>query len=271
LTFLIVASKVDLAALNIAEKLINKFKFKETDQNFEGEPIYKRDNVLLTFIKGESIRAGNLDNFFNVEGIVFASRHKSESEEPTLTVHAPGNLGADASFGGRPKELALAWPQRMKIALRRLFEAKDKLSTEYRISLEATHHGPTELKIPVWFVEIGSSEKYWVDIEVGEVVAEAIWASVTEEAIGSGAVGFGGGHYSPRHTSFCLEEKKVAVGHIIPKYMIDSVDSEIISLAFKRSVGHCATAIIDWKGLRGDQRSNLLKILKDLRIEVVKA
>ena len=35
--------------------------------------------------------------------------------------------------------------------------------SEFQITIEATHHGPTALKKPSIFIEIGTTEKQWTD------------------------------------------------------------------------------------------------------------
>lgn len=265
LVFLIIASKLDKAALNIAEKLREKYRFKELNENF-----YFQSNVQLAYTEVEGIKTSNLPTIDRLEGIVFASKHRSESEEPTLTVHVPGNPLQDTFMGGEPKQLALAWPQRMRNAILKLIEAQSKLTIKYKVSLEATHHGPTNLDVPVWFVEIGSSEKYWNDSEAGLTVAEAIWASITQPPSGKCAVGFGGGHYAPKHTEKVINEN-FAIGHIFAKYVLDKIDIKMIAQAFSKNKGKCETAIIDWKGMKGEQRRILLEALTKIGInEIIK-
>ena len=55
--------------------------------------------------------------------------------------------------------------------------------------MEATHHGPTSLEIPVAFVEIGSGPLEWSDPIPGEIGAKAAANPVRSSA--SNAVGFG--------------------------------------------------------------------------------
>lgn len=157
----------------------------------------------------------------------------------------------------------------MRNALLTLVERRRQLTSDYRVSLEATHHGPTELDVPVWFVEIGSSEAQWKDDEAGEAAAEAVWASLSPSAKGKAAVGFGGGHYSPKHTELCVETN-YAVGHIFPKYSFTSgIDEGVLSQAFSKTWGGCTVAAVDWKGLRGDHRRVLLEKLEAMGIEEI--
>jgi D-tyrosyl-tRNA(Tyr) deacylase len=263
--FLVAASKRDPASLNIADKLLRLYRFKSSSQIGEIET-YTAGNVKLAFIDEEEVYAENLYEFFpEVEAIVFASRHASESLEPTLTVHVPGNLTAENPHGGRPKELAYANPQRMALALRKLVE---EAPTGFKVSLEATHHGPTSLPVPVWFVEIGSSLNQWGNSEAGAAAAKAIWHSVTLEPLGVGAVGFGGSHYAPKHTKVSLKGKYV-VGHIFPKYVLDvEIDVEVLRQALKKTEKFNA-AVVDWKGVKGETRRRLLKALKGLGVKEI--
>lgn len=261
--FLIAASKTDVAARNIAEKLIQKYGFREISPT-----LYQSGNIQLAYIEERSIFSSGLDRKFKVDAIVFASKHRSESEAPTLTVHVPGNLTDDVRYGGRPKELAWAWGQRMRNALLKLHQLKPSLKYDYKVSLEATHHGPTEFEIPVWFVEIGSTQKFWIDNEAGVAVAEAIWASLTYPLNGKPSVGFGGGHYAPNFTKLTLNDE-FAVGHIMPKYTLESFDGRMVAETFKKTFDKCETAIIDWKGLKGVQRQHLLEFLEKMHIKEV--
>lgn len=266
MSFLIVASKLDTAAKNIAEKLIQKYSFRQISPE-----LYQTGSVQLTYIEGESIFSSELDRKFKVDAIIFASRHSSISEEPTLTVHVPGNFTEETSHGGEPKKLAWAWCQRMRNALLKLAELKPTLKNDYKISLEVTHHGPTDFEVPVWFVEIGSTKKFWVDDDAGAVVADAIWASLTYPLKGKSSVGFGGGHYAPKFTKLTLNGE-FAVGHIMPKYSLEAFDERMAAEAFKKTFDRCETAIIDWKGMKGSQRQLLLSVLERLNIkEIVKA
>jgi len=60
----------------------------------------------------------------------------------------------------------------MKVALRTLKEkAQDTELSKYTVTLEATHHGPTDMEVSVMFVEIGSSMEHWIDQRAGEAAA----------------------------------------------------------------------------------------------------
>jgi D-aminoacyl-tRNA deacylase len=155
----------------------------------------------------------------------------------------------------------------MRSLLLSLFKAQADLPS-YSVTLEATHHGPTEMNVPVSFVEIGSSEDQWKDAEAGFLVAKAIWEAISKPLSGLPAVGFGGKHYSATFTKAVLE-RGVAMGHIVPKYAVEGVNEEIVRQAVRKTEG-CRCAVLDWDGLRGEQRRKLTTLLKREGLDVIK-
>jgi len=264
---LVVASTKDRAGMNIADKLIKNYDFKETERKFEQMSVYRSQDVFLAYTNIDSIHASHLEESFSVDAIFFASRHESESKKPTLTVHAPGNLTGQAIYGGRPRTLAFASPQRMKAALTSLYASTEKLGLDYSVSLEATHHGPTEISVPVTFVEIGSSMDKWVDDGAGAVVAKAIWDASKKPVESVSAVGFGGGHYAKKHTELVLESD-VAVGHLMPKYAMQDLNAETVKMMLAKTWDGCELAVLERNGMRGDDRRKLLKILDPLDVKI---
>jgi len=161
---------------------------------------------------------------------------------PCLSTHVPGNFSENA-FGGNRGELAIAPSTVIGGILRKL---NDKKMKDFEISLEVTHHGPTGLDKPVVFVEAGSSEKQWNNLNACAAVAEAI---MTFEPKGRSAIGFGGPHYAPKFTKLVLEEW--ATGHICPKYHFNSLDEEMFRQMVEKTVPKPETALIDKKGTKG--------------------
>jgi D-aminoacyl-tRNA deacylase len=266
MTVLIVASRSDVAALNIARELINRHSFRQ--ESTSGCKIYAKGEVLLSYVDVESIYAENVCEIAPADCFIFASQHQSVTHEPTLTVHATGNVTAEARFGGKPKSLGWADPLRMRSALLSLKRAAEAQSLKYHVSLEATHHGPTELQKPVFFVEIGSSEECWSDAKAIEVATEAIWEAATKREDVPVAVGFGGGHYCPKHTK-AIEEMNLAVGHVLSKHFFSQFDRQLARTAFLKTVGDANIALIDKKGIGGPGRRELLKFLRDEGIEAI--
>jgi D-aminoacyl-tRNA deacylase len=267
MTILIVASERDRAGLNIASHLARDYGFEKSPE-YSDPHILQKENVLLARIKDETIHLESLDSFPNTTSVIFASRHTSEKGDPCLTVHCPGNVLGEAPYGGKPKSLALVEPNRMRTALLSLSETREELGLSHLVSLEATHHGPTELPVPCMFVEIGSSEKQWEDSVAGKAVARAIWAAANSTANGTQGVGFGGGHYSWKHTD-AVTKGQFAFGHILSKYFFNGYDPAIVELAFRRTIGTCSHAVIDKKGVRGAERNTLMEYLTRTGREIV--
>jgi len=265
----IVASKQDMASLNIKDRLLELYNFVETGDSFEGFPIYKFGDILLITTVRDLIYADHLEERFKTDLFVFASRHKSVSGTPALLVHSPGNWVDEALFGGKPKELSVAPPSAIKEALVELAKQKKKLGLEaYDVTLEVTHHGPTSMDIPVVFVELGSSEEQWKDPVAAEAVAHAcIKAARSLNKSYKIGVGFGGSHYAPQFTKVVLFSD-FAVGHIVPNYVFDKIDREMIVKAVERTHGEVEYALLDWKGLKRKHKDFLIPILEELGLKI---
>src|SRR5207253_4771741 len=99
----------------------------------------------------------------------------------------------------RSEEVSYVNPSIIRRALRALKAGVAKAGVQIEVTMEATHHGPTSLSMPVCFVEIGSGESEWTDPILGEIAANAVISAI--EKIGETyptAVGFGGTHYSAK-------------------------------------------------------------------------
>jgi D-aminoacyl-tRNA deacylase len=265
LTSLIVASKRDVAAQTIAAELRRLKDFHEADS----KDLFRSGDVYLKHVETEGIYTNTIEVGFSPEVVIFASRHRSEANEPALTVHWTGNSTGRADFGGNPKSLSPADPPRLRAALLALDLAREREKLNYAVTLEATHHGPTELGVPTLFVEVGSTEREWANPAAGAVAAEAIWAAATKPANGKVAVGFGGGHYCNKHCS-ALREDGYAFSHIFSKYFFEDYDKSVVHMAYDRTVGGCRTAVLDWKGIRSPERTRLLDDLKQMNVEIVR-
>jgi D-aminoacyl-tRNA deacylase len=156
---LLVSSNKDPASINIADQILKNYPFQKTEKTFQDNPVYaaniNQNHIKLVRLNEESVNAQHITQEFPAKLAVFISRHSSQSGTPTLTVHAPGNF-ADADLGGLQKTLSVAPATAMSDALKTLETYRQKLSLNYEVSFEVTHHGPS-LKIPAMFVELGSS------------------------------------------------------------------------------------------------------------------
>jgi D-aminoacyl-tRNA deacylase len=253
---LIAYSREDVAGGNIARILKESFGFKENGGYFDDAPVCGRGDVLLVE-SAESILYRNDFDSLSPEFMVVASRHRSESGEPTLTAHATGNFG-NADFGGLPGRLSLAPARILRQAIELL-----KLnvgSLPYKVSLEVTHHGPTELPFPLAYVEVGSTEKEWRDEAACLIAAEVIDKLVSELLPPKpSAIGFGGTHYAPNFTEIT---HNVALGHIAPKYAIEHVDKAMVEHMIERTTPKPELAVLDWKGLKSEEKKEITSILE---------
>ena len=268
---LIVASTKDKAGVNIANKIIQQHRFKETSELFHGNPIYLRSvhnfTIKLIFINKQITCTQFISEIFNPNLVVFVSRHSSKSGKPTLSVHTPGNLG-NAKFGGIPRKVSIAPASVMKDTLIEMEKVTQELIFDYEISYECTHHGPS-LDVPAMFVELGSSPKEWKDFKAAEVVAKATMTSITKNSKYPTVLGIGGPHYNKKFTKVALYGKE-AFGHIIPKYAIPKINFGIINQCRKKTVENVKKAIVDWKGIKGEYKTKVIEILDELGLEIMR-
>jgi len=107
------------------------------------------------------------------------------------------------------------------------------------------------------------------DPVLGEFVAKAIIRTAENtEYKGTNVVGFGGTHYSSKHTRIGME-KRAAVGHVISRHAFEGgISDTTIGQAFDKTLMGCNTALVDWKGLNGKQRQHLLSLLEQWNVHV---
>ncbi len=245
----VIISKPDPASINIHSQLLEKGNWEEhTDLKFDNNPVYvnksKATEFWMVTINQRHLAYDNLDIAIRSElglrpeTIIYASRHRSASGMRTLTVHPIGNFSDSSEYGGRPHELVLSSPNMMtdayRILVKKVKSVQQVQKFEYSVSFEATHHGPY-LETPTFFIEIGSDENAWADIDASNLIAETILELDSEVRDKYPvAIGVGGGHYTPR-ISDVARAKKIAFGHMIPTYAIGSDISEMISTKVLRT------------------------------------
>lgn len=193
---------------------------------------------------------------------IFASTHRSESAKPCFTAHTPGNWG-EAGLGGKPRSLNVASAARVAAAVRRMKELSEASPLKWDVAVEVDHHGPT-LSKPVLFVEIGSSEKEWSMEEAGRICAQGVIAAAKAEPASEAAIGFGGTHYCPKFTNTVLSG--TLLGHMISGYSLErgGVDGEMVRQAIERNDCRITRALLDWKGIKGGARRQLVACLDGL-------
>jgi D-aminoacyl-tRNA deacylase len=203
------------------------------------------------------IHAEGVDEQIDADLVIFLSRHSSVNPVPVLTVHVTGNFGV-AELGGSARTLVTAAPVMMQATLRALAK---HCPEGYRVSYEVTHHGPTALHHPSFFVEIGSTEKEWIDPAAGQAVAEAVLDAVPIHAVP--LVGFGGTHYAVRQTEIALTSRG-AFGHIAHTREIAGLDKAMIRGMQEQS--GAVAAYIDRKAIDREVFNTLSVMLDQLAI-----
>jgi D-aminoacyl-tRNA deacylase len=276
----ILCSAADAASQNIKYHLLQNEYWKKIEQvpdNWkELISVYENQEMRILEIEGHHIYEDRIDEKMKSSGydtdlIVVASKHKSGDGRSVLTAHFTGNPDK-ADFGGRPKELSVAAPHMLRLILRNMKTFSDKV--DYEVNMESTHHGPTDLKTPMVYAEIGSSEKQWNDSEAGniasKVIIKAIKEFISREERGEYipvAVGFGGGHYASRQTELILDSE-VTFGHNFPDYQLAFVDKEMIIQAFEKS---CADfAYFDKKSMSAKERERLSALMNELHYIILR-
>ncbi|MFX1604822.1 MAG: D-aminoacyl-tRNA deacylase [Promethearchaeota archaeon] len=269
---MLVTSEQDIASLTIKDTLITDYGFIQTEDSFEGSPIFQKgDQTKLITTNRDMIHCDHLENYFDAEVFIFCSRHRAESGRPALLVHSTGNLGTEALFGGEPQQLSVSSPSLVSAALKRLFEERNAIGlNEFDVSLEVTHHGPTSMKTPLVFVELGSSEEFWTNRDGASVVAAAVMDCVNEPLSGKAVIGFGGTHYASKFNKIVLE-KGYKIGHMAPKYAINNLTANVLNQMITRSTNPIVSAIIDWKGMNAENKAHIFPMLEDANIEVIRA
>ncbi|MDI9395704.1 MAG: D-aminoacyl-tRNA deacylase [Euryarchaeota archaeon] len=270
----IICSAPDLASQNIKTHLLNLREWKSLKLPPESGFSAARESAdgifRLVDIEEMHVFQDGLDKKLEAAGlpaslIIFASKHRGKEEINSLTVHCTGNSSGEARLGGRPKSLAVASPAAMKSILKEMKRLVEEKGMKYDVTLEVTHHGPSELSVASVYTEIGSTEIQWKDPEAGEVAAKAILAVSLEKV--PVALGFGGGHYAIRQTGL-LFETGISFGHNFPKYQLEFVDEDIVRQAVEKS--NAEFAYFDRKSMRSEERNRISEILEKLGLNVLK-
>jgi D-aminoacyl-tRNA deacylase len=201
----------------------------------------------------------SLARTYDLDYLVVASRHSSSSGKPCLTVHPTGNFGK-AVYGGRPRELQWTVANPMRDVYLELLEEPPR---GYDVSMEATHHSPTQFETPVFFAELGSSKRQWRDESTAQYLAEAIVSGIRTRGEAPVVIGFGGGHYCP---TFSILEREVAFGHIAAKHSLDLLSLELIGQMVERTKEGVERAVFD-RGMKGHQRKKVEVALGKLGVE----
>lgn len=256
----VIASTSDPASLNIADHLLEL-------GSWEVVGAFRRfRNFRLVLLKERLIALEGLEERLRGMGLspyllVFASRHQAKDVAPRLCGHFSGNPG-EAVLGGKARELAVPAPGALKSFISHLALSGVE---GFEVTVEATHHGPTDLGSPSFFAEIGSCEREWSDPVAGEAVARSILN--LEDLQPPTFLGFGGGHYVTRQNRLLLETK-IAFGHLFSKYQVVDIELEIVEEARRKS--GAVGAYIDRKSLRSSEREKISEALEEIGLPEIR-
>ena len=260
------ADKKDIAGLNIKDSLLNLYDFKETGEKYGNNSIFQLNkNIKLYTTEKDSIYCENIDKEIEADLFIFATKHKATSKIPSLSVHTQGNW-SKAEFGGRNRQVCIAPACYLKQGLIKLNELGKQ--TDFEIIQECTHHGPY-LEKPSMFIEIGSSEEQWKRKDAADIIAKTIYHLVTNEPKQcKTAFGIGGLHHTPNFKKIILNSD-IALGHVCPKYMLQSLDKVMIKQALEKTMEKVEVIVLDWKGLK-TEKQRISSLLKEMGLDYVK-
>jgi len=240
-------STLDVAGRGIATKLANLAGCRNTTVREIPEACIAEigdSEVVIAGFNEDVLYFNFLDELLEASYYVIVSRHSATSGIKSLTVHHTGNPSNKAEYGGRPRELAIANPPIAFSILKEL----SKLSISHRIedteiTYEVTHHGPTEVRKPLTFAEIGSSINEWSNELYQEVLAKAVYRAIAEpQSICTSSVGIGGGHYAHQFTQRAFNQSE-CYGHIISRHAIKDLreSPELLESILRQAIVRSST------------------------------
>lgn len=272
----IVFPSLDIAAQTMWSELVEHSYFSPLEFGFDGKPIYKLENydsIIAVHSERDGVSSNHISDTINADLFIFASRHSAASGKPAILIHSPGNWG-DITLGGNVGELAYTSAFAIKTGLLALGDKQSEYAiVKYSVDLEVTHHGPTDMPIPIIFMELGSNEDCWKDtraaLAVGEAILETAKSFLKADNSGEFYIGVGGNHYAYRFHKFLIENENAYVGHIVPKHSIDLLTLDLLQQAVTKTIEPIKGVLIDKKGTRSAQREKVKEFCSTLNIEAI--
>jgi D-aminoacyl-tRNA deacylase len=250
----IIHSTIDVAGINLRTTMNDLIQ----DPPEGGWPLLSKHKVTFREWDEHLVNADDEITSQDADLVIFLARHASIKPLPMLTIHPAGNF-TTADLGGNPCELGFAAPVWMRAILRNY---QKYVPEGFHISYEITHHGPTNIHTPYFFVEVGSTETEWWNMDAIHAVAiSVLMADPGEEIIP--LIGFGGTHYAIRQTAIALETRG-AFGHMMHTRNIADVDVKMIQQMMTKS--GAIAAYIDKKAMSKSEATHIEKLLAELGI-----
>jgi D-aminoacyl-tRNA deacylase len=249
----------------MASYLRDSFGFKGTStlasSRFKTIKLHIHDGSLLSL--------EHLDGIYpEANSFIFLSKHKSDSGIPTLTCHCTGNFAGNP-YGGNQKEIAISFPSLQKEYLKAITAGRQKVQG-YDVILEATHHGPTSLKKPVLFMELGSTEKQWADKNAAGFMCDSLLC-ILDKGIGRCkyvGVALGGTHYSLKFNKILLDSE-FGLAAVASKHNLEAIDEGMLGQMIEKSIERVTHIIVDSKGL-GIHKERITKMSEKTGLEILK-
>ena len=239
----------NIASMNMFERFLEG-GFRQTEKVFQSYPLYEKEDIVLARCKQHICYLEQLDDL-GAEQIIVASSHKSEAGKPSFTIHSTGNFGKN-ELGGNARELSYTNGQ----VIRNIYlQMLTNEMTDYMVCLEQTHHGPTQFKTPMCFVELGSSEKQWNDQNAADFLVDCILKGIRTNEKAESVIGVGGNHYA---SLFSGLERDYAFGHMCPKYSLENLDETMVGQMASKTMPEPKKVIFDDKGIK--QKSRLKEL-----------
>ncbi|MCD6300445.1 MAG: D-aminoacyl-tRNA deacylase [Staphylothermus sp.] len=256
--FGLVYSVNDPAGKGIADYIREYYGLEKSSSCLNSEECFEGKDFILAGFKDETIYLEYLDERLpgKVTEYIVLSRHSSARKVKSYTVHHTGNFGDEALYGGKPRSLGIANPVVSHKLLLNLWKLSIEcgVDKEYEVSYEATHHGPTENKKPLCFIEIGSSLDEWHIRRNHEIVGLAVIRFLENPVHECRVVaGVGGRHYPWKHTKYAIEEN-YCYGHIMAKYALAYLSYDTLNLMINKSIPRPEAIVIEKKGTRKEHR-----------------
>ena len=303
---LILSSTLDEASINLARALVESSDWQNVE-NFDHGRVRRHSERPVTILEIDElhIHADEIDMVHmdetgdSIDEVLVLSRHVSSTNTPAITLHAIGLPGitptGEKGVAGGVNGHVVPPSPRFSSLYRKMLEVarKNGLEGDFDLTMETTHHGP-RLETPSLYIEIGSTEAEW-----NRKDAAMVWSTVICDVLGlngaepqgewagSGSVmvGFGGGHYAPRHKSV-VESGDFWLGHVLANYSLrfekSELESEIPGGNWKESASSAIEATraafpggeifahLDRKSFRGWERSILVNFLEENGVPVLR-
>ncbi|MDR3102550.1 MAG: D-tyrosyl-tRNA(Tyr) deacylase [Methanocalculaceae archaeon] len=254
----IIHSTIDIAGTNIRTAMDSLIQTPPTG----GWPLFTKNTVTFRECPDRIINATDAITDPDAELIIFLARHASVNPVPVLTVHPAGNF-ATADLGGNPRELGTAAPLWMRAVLR---NQQKYVPEGFRVSYEITHHGPTNIHAPYFFVEVGSTEIEWRNEQAAHAAAKSILMADPGNDKIIPLISFGGTHYAVRQTAIALETQG-AFGHMMHTRNIGDADAGMVRQMIEKS--GAIVAHIDKKAMSRLEATHIEGVLRELGISEV--